>query len=100
MKDMNDTRGKTSGYNDFTIPIEVCTDETKTWYTGANRLYCPKFNETHFIHGSMVAEKYSWIRLGLHLCDDREDAKLKRQEANKTHINCKSREESLRYFDS
>ena len=100
MQGINDTRGKASGYNDYTIPIEPCNANMENPFTGANRIYCPKFNETHFIHGGFTADKFSWLRLALHICDSREEARLKKLEANKTHIECKSREESLKYFES
>lgn len=79
MKNISDTRGKVAGYNDITIPIGPCNAgfgfDTDTWFTGGNRLYCPIFDETHFIHGGFNAEKYSWLRLGLHLCDNSTEAK-------------------------
>ena len=79
MLDMNDTRGKAIGYNDITIPIGPCNAgfgfDTDSWFTGGNRLYCPKFNESHYIHGGFNSDKYSWLRLAIHLCDDSEEAK-------------------------
>ena len=58
------------------------------------------FNESHFIHGGFSADKYSWLRLAVHLCDDREEARLEKIAMGKNHLNCAPREESMKFFET
>ena len=91
---------------DVEIPIAPCDKGSDTsqdvdyllWAKG-NKYLCPAFNESHFIHGGFSADKYSWLRLAIHLCDDREEARLEKIARGQTHVDCASREESLKFFE-
>jgi hypothetical protein len=44
------------------------------WRSNQLNYYCPQFEETHYLHGGFSASKWSWMRLAIHLCDDRVEA--------------------------
>lgn len=72
-----DTTGKVSGHYDIDIPIGPCDTGNEDWWwlSGGINYYCPKFDESHFVHGGFVADKFSLLRLAIHICDDSEEAK-------------------------
>jgi hypothetical protein len=70
------------------------------WRSKEIKYYCPKFDETHFLHGGFSASKYSWMRLSIHVCDDREEAEQQRIHEGKIHTKCASWDESLQFFES
>ena len=62
--------------------------------------YCTYFNDDHWIHGGFSAEKFSWMRLIIHQCDNSEAARNQRVAANKNFIDCVGESESLKYFET
>lgn len=74
MEDKYDTSGSRSGFQDIEIPMKECKGQDQDWRATSLKYYCPEFDENHFAHGGFLAQKYSWLRLGIHLCDDRPEA--------------------------
>lgn len=74
MADMNDTTGYTEGFTDEEIPLKLCQGKDQAWSGTGIKYYCPDFNETHFIHGGFWTDKYSWLRIALHLCENTTEA--------------------------
>lgn len=102
MEDKFDTKGNGSLVNSFLdieIPMERCEGMEVAWRNKDAKYYCPVFDESHFMHGGFWGEKYSWLRLALHICDNRPEAQELRKQQGKTHIECATREESLNYFE-
>ena len=75
MKGPDDIHGKTPGFNDIEVPIEVCQANKYDWRNAEIKYYCPSFNENHWLKGAFTADQYSSMRLALHLCDDSEEAR-------------------------
>lgn len=92
-------KGK-SNFNDYTVPLELCNTEELDWRSSSINYYCPKYDETHFLHGGFSASKYNWHRIIVHLCDNSEKAKQERIDQNKKFIECATREDSLTYFEN
>ena len=102
MKDKYDTKGNKSlinSFEDIEIPLERCQGMEVAWRNKDIKYYCPVFTETSFLHGGFWAEKYSWLRLAVHLCDNRPEAQELRRQQGKKYIECATREESLKYFE-
>ena len=62
-----------NGFQDVDIPLKPCKGlraSNSDWDLGGTKLYCPQFNESHFLYGGYYSERYSWMRLILHSCDD------------------------------
>lgn len=71
-EDIYDNR---KGFNDNEIPLQLCDSGEFDWRSKEIKYYCPKFDESHFLHGGFSADKYSWLRLIIHVCDDSEEAR-------------------------
>ena len=102
MKNYLDATGKVLGHNDVWIPIGPCDidgSEDWWWLSGGINYYCPKFDKNHFIHGGFASDKFSLMRLVIHICDDSEMANQERISNNKKFKKCVSREESFRYYE-
>lgn len=100
MRDINDTKGSVQGFNDLEIPLVECEARKMQWRGGGIKYYCPDYKpEIHFIHGGTYAEKFSWQRVALHLCDNSPEAEAKRNASNKVHWKCKTPEESYQYYE-
>jgi hypothetical protein len=69
MNDINDTGGNSLGLYDREIPLIECAGGAEDWRNGIPKYYCPDFDESHILHGSFYADKYSWLRLAIHVCD-------------------------------
>jgi hypothetical protein len=80
------------------IPLKICDGKELDW-RGTPNYYCPDFDNSHFIHGGFYSDKFSWMRLALHICDSRPEAKIKRISEGKTHIDCANEVESNNYFE-
>ena len=98
MDDKNDTSGETSGFQDVEIPLKICDGKELDW-RGTPNYYCPDFDNSHFIHGGFYSDKFSWMRLALHICDSRPEAKIKRISEGKTYTDCANEVESKNYFE-
>ena len=93
-----DIEGLRPNFNDLEVPLERCgTEGTFDWKSGGINYYCPKYNQSHYLHGGFSASKYNWHRLIIHICDNSPSAKMLRSDENKE---CASREESLQYFEN
>ena len=97
MVDYEDTEGRRSGFQDIEIPLKKCEGKEVDWRGNPN-YYCPRFDQNHFIHGGFSADKFSWMRLALHICDSRPEARLQRIANGKTHEDCEDEETSRNYF--
>lgn len=100
MEGPDDITGKTENFNDVEIPIEECEAQEADWRNKKIKYYCPKFNESHYLHGGWIADKYSYLKLILHICDNSGYAREQRRIEGRTHIDCATREESLWYFEN
>lgn len=72
------------------------------WRGGGIKYYCPEYKpDIHFIHGGTYADKFSWQRVALHLCDDSQEANDLRDESPSIiHKRCFSQEDSYAYYES
>ena len=71
-----------SDVDNIDIPMVKCSDEQvkllindfvrENWYYG--QLYCPEFNESHFLYRNYYEEEYSIYQLQVHYCDPVERA--------------------------
>lgn len=103
MEDQNDTAKKeTFNFYDIEIPLEKCSGvgEDVSWRNPKIMYYCPNFSDNHFLYGGFWAQKYSWMRMGLHMCDSSPKATEERKMAGKTHWKCKEPEEIYNYFEN
>ena len=50
------------------------------------------------MYGTLYTKRFSRLRLGLHFCDDSPEAEVERIDLGKSHTKCRSKEESLDYF--
>lgn len=66
--------GKEEKMRDEIVPIKECnSDIIKTvWHSDGIKKYCPQFGHSHFIYGDYYSEKFSWYRLVVHACDEKE----------------------------
>ena len=97
----DDIRGKRSNFNDIEVPLEICnSDATADWRSGGIKYYCPKYDNSSFLHGGFSAPKYNWHRLTIHLCDNSTKAIEQRKREGKKFIECATREKSLEYFEN
>ena len=80
------------------IPLKICDGKELDW-RGTPNYYCPDFDNSHFIHGGFYSDKFSWMRMALHICDSRPEAKIKRISEGKTYIDCANEVESKNYFE-
>ena len=78
MADINDTRGQRKGFNDIQIGLKECGGDALDWRKPGLKYYCPDFKEDHFIHGGFSSSMWSWMRLGMHVCDDSPEAEERR----------------------
>ena len=74
MNDMNDTQGSRKGFLDKEVPLEICTGKDFVFRSKKIKYYCPAWDETHFIHGGFSANKFSFMRLVYHACDNSTEA--------------------------
>lgn len=65
-----DIDGETSGFKDFEVPIKSCNTKDQDWTLDSIKYYCSDFNENHFLRGGFIADKYSRMRLAVHICDN------------------------------
>lgn len=54
--------------------------------------------DKHFLYGGWYSARYSWMRLGIHLCDDSIEARELRKAQGKKTYACASEEDSRKYF--
>ena len=99
----HDVNGTETGFNDIEVPIKTCNSKSYDWSVEEIRYYCTDFNDNHFLRGGFTGDKYSWMRLILHICDNSTEATAKRQEEKqlglRQHAECASRDESIAYFE-
>ena len=76
----DDVNGTETGFNDIEVPIKNCNSKSYDWSVEEIRYYCTDFNDNHFLRGGFTGDKYSWMRLILHICDNSTEATAKRQE--------------------
>lgn len=95
MDNVNDTRGAIKGFRDMEITLKECEGKKMEWRKGGIKYYCPDYKpDIHYLHGGFYGEKFSWQRIGLHLCDDSEEGRASR----KVHKNCTTVEQQIQYF--
>lgn len=82
------------------MPLVKCdgVGENVNWRNPKIFYYCPNFGKDHFLYGGFWAQKYSWMRMGLHLCDNSTEATDLRRQQGKKHIECKTEEQIYDYF--
>jgi hypothetical protein len=79
MNGINDTQGeKPPWFNDYHIPLQICETYEADWRPKILKYYCPKFDQNHFLHGGLIASKFSWLGINLHVCDNSDAAREKR----------------------
>ena len=69
----NSTDNIKKGFKDVEISLKRCKglrDTVGDWDLSGTKLYCPQFNESHFLYGGYFSERYSWMRVILHFCDE------------------------------
>lgn len=99
MENVNDTRGNVKGFIDMEIPLIECKGKKMEWRKGGVKYYCPDYQpDIHFLHGGFYGEKFSWQRIGLHLCDNSTEAIARKKAENKTYDYCVSEEEQIKYY--
>lgn len=95
-----DIYGKRKGFNDIEIPLSKCQSGDFDWRSNEINYYCPDFSEKHFLKGGFEADKYSWMRLIVHICDNSTEAQAQREIENKKFKECASRDESIWFFEN
>jgi len=53
---------------DEIVPLKEC-NEKRDIFSENYRIYCPDFNDNHFIYGDYSTTQYSWLKLAIHYCD-------------------------------
>lgn len=88
-------------FEDRLIPLVRCPDAINaSWRKSNVKQYCPDYSDGHFLYGNFYTERFSWLRVALHFCDDTVEGRAGREAAGKKHVDCKSREEIIEYFAS
>jgi len=65
------TECKPKPFKDIEVPLIRCKNTREVeWAKTGKKQYCPVFNSTHFLYGDFFTERFSWMRLVVHHCDD------------------------------
>ena len=81
MRDINETVNEAREYSQeltYIIDKEIELEESQEYFHNnlANgiKYYKPKFTEEDYLYGGYLTDKFSWIRLILHECDNSSEA--------------------------
>jgi len=54
---------------DEIIELIECNEKADAWSQDVN-IYCPNFEADHFLYGDYTSDKFSWLKLAIHYCDE------------------------------
>ena len=49
--------------------MKLCNEKAEAWSEKLN-IYCPNFEDSHFIYGDYTSVTFSWLKLAIHYCDE------------------------------
>ena len=77
MNDVNDVHDMTDrDHRDEIVPLKICEDKiTVIWQKANITKYCPDFSEDDYLYGDYIDKRFSWYRLAIHLCEEKERSK-------------------------
>ena len=64
-----DDNGEIIDTVDEIIEIKECNEKIDNWSENLN-IYCPNFEDHHFLYGDYTSDKFSWLKLAIHYCDE------------------------------